>query len=211
MVLINNSESTPRVYGKTRYGTSSYGHRPSGYVGHDNPWHLSGVRVDGLSAAGPLSPVRPGTERTLTCVFAPQPARGDPADDHTARYHDAREYLVNASDVVVFDPPGQQVFYREQHDGASQLVRIEPLATASDGTPVNGSVPGRESVHRGRWAVVTGGEPAAGRSRPDRALALELTVVDLALSEAPPTGQTRAAPVYETRRAAVAALERNAL
>lgn len=205
------TEPTARVYGTTSYGQQSYGTRPTGYVGFDAPWHLSGIRCDGLTAAGPLSPVRPGQGRTLTCVFAPQPPRGDADDDHVARYEQARQYLTNANDVITYDPPGQPAYYREQHDGASQLLRIEPLAPASDGSPVNGTVPTRDSRHRGRWAVVVGGSPAAGSSLDTGGLALELEVVDLGLTQETPAGVTRAAPAYTTRRAALAAFERNTL
>ncbi|SFR42058.1 hypothetical protein SAMN04487947_1218 [Halogeometricum rufum] len=148
-------------YSDRSYSTGHYGAPATGYAGFDAPWHINGIRVDGLSAENPLSPVVPGRSVTYRCVCAAQPSNGDPDDDPRARFDDLREYLVRSRDVITYDPPGQDVFYREQFDDSfSQLVRIEPLAKSSDGTYTDGNPPPtREgSMYDGRWAVVTGGQ-----------------------------------------------------
>jgi hypothetical protein len=180
-----------------RYDTQLYGATPTGYRGFEAPWAFGSVRVDGVAAGEPLSPVIPGRTVTYECTFAPQPAGGDPDDDHAARLTALAQYLVHADDVLLYDPPGTEVFYREQYDGASALLRIAPLRPDHDASWVDGDPPpGRDSIHEPRWAVVTGGEPA--RPLPDRASTLTLETVTIG-----------ATADYPTRDAMLAAAERN--
>lgn len=184
-------------YGGRTYAGGTYGESPTGYAGVEAPWHIGAVRVDGLRTDGNLSPVVPGEAVSYDCVFLPQPSNGDQNDDHVERYKDLREYLVRGPDVITYDPPGARVFYREQHDGASQLVRIAPLRADHDATYENGNPPpGRDSIHNGRWAVITGGEAHA--PLPDRECRLVLETVTIASTAE-----------YPTREAVVDAAERN--
>ena len=187
------------TYDDTSYSTGHYGAPATGYTGYDYPWHVSGIRVDGLKADTPLGAITPGQTVEYSCRIAAQPGSGDPDDNPRERFLRLREYLVRAPDVIVYDPPGQDVYYREQFDGPfSQLVRIDPLAPASDGTYTNGNPPpSREgSLHEGRWAVVVGGGTDQSLDQAPYDITLEATTI-------------ASTARYPTRDGVVAAAERN--
>jgi hypothetical protein len=186
---------SPR-YADHRYAGALRGDPPTGYANSDVPWHIGPTRVDGLAASEPLGPpVVPGRERTYECRFLPDASHD--ARDHVRRFETVAAYLEYAPDVLTFDPPGGQVFWREQYDGPSALVRVAPLQADHDATYVDGeSPPGRDSLHAGRWAVVTGGTASA--PVPERACTLQLETVTV--------GSTAD---YPTRDAMLAAAERN--
>lgn len=188
-------EQTQR-YDEHVYAGSLWGNPPTGYTNSDVPWHIGRTRVDGFAASESLGPpVVPGRERTYQCSFVPDPNHAD--EDHIRRFETVAEYLRHAPDVVTFDPPGDQVFYREQYDGSSALVRIAPLQADHDGSYPDGeSPPDRESIHAGRWALITGGEGAA--PVPDKRAQLQLQTVTIASTDE-----------YPTRQGALAAAERN--
>lgn len=174
--------------GYGRYGYATYGSGRKQYRGFDAPWYIEtrteGIRADGLDISTLPSPIVPGRTVTYEFVFRPQPADGDPDDDHVQRFRDARDLLVRAPDVVTYDPPGTTCSYREQHGAAdgTQLVAIGPLATASDGTAPQGSLPPtRDSIHDSRWAVVVGGE--ASSPLPDRVCTLVLEATTIASTD----------------------------
>ena len=167
-----------------RYGYTSHGTSRRNYRGYDAPWFIKtrtrGIRVDGLVRGQPPSPVVPGRTVTYECTFRPQPSSGDGGDDHLDRYTAARELLVRAPDVAVYDPPGTTAAYREQHGDAdgTQLVAIGPLAPASDASAPAGQLPPvRDSIHNPRWAVVVGGEASAPLPETAATLTLEATTI----------------------------------
>jgi hypothetical protein len=192
--ILPNESETPRA-AEHRYAEALRGNPPTGYATTAEPWAFGSVRVDGVSADAQLSPIVPGRTVTYTCTFVPAPNERERG--HHQRMDTLAQSLVHANDVLTFDPPGDRVFYREQYDGASALVRIAPLRSDHDATWVGGDPPpGRESIHDPRWAVVTGGETR--RPLPDRSVQLSLETVTVG-----------AVAEYPTREAMVAAAQRN--
>ena len=195
---------TPR-YADSYLGGTPLGRAPTGFTNTQTPWAVSAVRVDGLDAANPVSGVVPGRERTYTCWFYPDSSEQE--DGHIDRWRTVSKLLVHAEDVLVYDPPGTDVFYREQYDGPSSIVRIAPLRRDHDATWVGGSPPpGRESVHHARWAVITGGETTATES--DHRVGIELQTTTIAAAE---DVDDIYVPVYETRSEVIAAAERGGI
>jgi hypothetical protein len=193
-------------YDDHTYGSTLYGAPPDGYVNanDDDPWAFGSIRVEGLDASEPLSPVAPGQEVTYVCHCRQDP--NHPDSEHIQRAQALSRYLVYAPDVLVFDPPGQEVYYREQFDGPSALVRIAPLRADHDATWVDGDPPpGRDSIHYARWAVVTGGQFQA-TAGDDGVAVVELVTTTIAAAD-----DAAEARSYSSRDAVLAAAERNGL
>lgn len=196
---------SPR-YADTRLAETTLGAPPSGFTNTKSPWAVSSTRVDGIESSVPLSPIVPGRTVTYECTFLPDPS--EVAGGHIQRAQTLANYLPYADDVLVYDPPGLQVFYREQYDGPSALARIAPLHPTHDGTwEGSDPPPDRESMHNSRWGVVTGGELSAPLGV-DGPATLQLETVTIAAAE--DTGDVHI-PVYETRSEAVAAAERSGI
>jgi hypothetical protein len=193
-------------YADHRYAGATRGTPPTNYSNNDEPWAVGSVRVDGLTIDTPVSGVVPGRDVTYQCDFLPDV--GQDAGDHLDRWRTLANQLTYAADVIVYDPPGTSVYYREQYDGPSSLVRIAPLQADHDATWTDGDPPPtRDSIHRARWAVVVGGESFA--PSPDQRAQVTLETVTIAAADA--TGPATDAPVYETREAVVVAAERSGL
>lgn len=174
--------SDPR-YGKTRYGESAYGGTvPQPSDDFDAPWRINQIRVDGLDAGGDIPPVIPGEEATYRCVFKPDETRTVSAP-YRERFRALRSFLPRTPAVVTYEASDGTVYYREQHGGASNLVRIEPLRSGQAAVTADGSdPPTRDSIHDGRWAVITGGSNGSV-SWPAAGLALEIETVTIAAAE----------------------------
>lgn len=170
--------------GYARYGHATYGTGQRNFRKYEAPWFIStrtgGIRVDGLNGDPGLDPVVPGQTVTYECVFLPQPAGGDPTDDHLQRFRSARDLLVRAPDVVTYDPPGTTCSYREQHGDAdgTQLVALGPLPESADASAPVGELPAvRDSIYQPRWAVVVGGEASSPLPEKAATLTLEATTI----------------------------------
>jgi hypothetical protein len=166
------------------------------YRGFEAPWRFGSLRADGLTSEVPA--VQPGTEATYRAIFAPQPPGGNEDDDHIQRMRAATDLYQFAESVVTYRTEQGDAFYRNQ--GPSDfdpLVRIEPIAASASATEE--TVPGRDSVYEGRWAVVTGGT-RVGTLPQQTGVAVELQTVTLASMD-----------TYATKTAVRAATERSGL
>lgn len=187
-------------YGKTRYGEAAYGGTvPQPTDVFDAPWRVNQIRVDGLAVEGGVPPVIPGQSATYHCAFLPDETKTVSAP-YQDRFEALRSFLPRTPAVVTYEASDGTVYYREQHGGASNLVRIEPLRAGQAAVTADGSdPPTRDSIHAGRWAVITGGSNGSV-SWPDAGLSLEIETVTIA-----------AADEFDSADAVAAARERSGL
>ncbi|MFC6825657.1 hypothetical protein [Halopelagius fulvigenes] len=189
-------------YDQSRYDNTNYSLPGGGSDGGapDSvlaPWHIGSVRVDGLSAENGVPPITPGASATYRVAMWPQP--DDEIADHVERYRALKQYGRRAPGVVVYQTPEVDCYFREQQAGASNLVRIRPLAADAPATTATGELPPtRDSVHDPRWAVVTG--VSDGTSLPERQCTLEIETTTIASTAE-----------FPTRQAVIAARRRNSL
>lgn len=192
----------PSSYDNTTFDSSTY----DGSVSETDPrirfpapWVIGGIRVEGIDKATDLGNTAPGESITYHVVFLPGAKQeNDAIADHVTRYKALREYQQNASAVDAERSPSGECYWREQHGGPSQLVKIKPLEAGAPGTTPDGTEPpGRESLWEGRWAVIDG--PGADLTQPTNTnhrgpCALELKTTTIArTSEFPSERALRAA------------------
>ena len=156
------------------------------------PWVFGGIRVEGIESSTDLGNVVPGESVTYRVVMLSGAQReNDEIANHVDRYKSLREYRRNALSVLTDRTPSGECYFREQHGGPSQLLRIKPLEAGEPGTTPDGTdPPGRTSLWEGRWAVVDG--VGADLTQPtstdhDEACVLELETTTIAPTSAFPT------------------------
>lgn len=173
------------VYGNVTYngddGATYGGSEPTIDTAYGTPWRINAVRVEGLNASESIPPVVPGQEATYEATFLPvETVSGATLPTHTDRYNTVKGLFRYAPFVVTYQTASGDAYWREQHHGASPLVAIEPIPASAPAQYPDGSYPDpRDSIHEGRWAVVTGGEPVL-ESSPDAGVTLSIETVTIA-------------------------------